>query len=163
VDDAPYTEDLDLVSVSTRHELAVLLRIVHIRADKPSTRALKARTRHYPDPLVPLSKTVVSEMLSGVRFPRKAAMISLLRACGVHDDHVAPWTRAWERVAEREDEPMRGGASSATSVRRGNAERYVDKVQQGMPRNMRTETVSVGQSGAADPQNRFSSQPTSST
>lgn len=47
-----------------------------------STRALAARTRHYPDPLVPLSRTVVSEMLSGARFPRKAAMISFLRACG---------------------------------------------------------------------------------
>ena len=155
MDDAPYTEDLDLASVSTRHELAVLLRIVHIRADKPSTRALEARTRHYPNPLVPLSKTVVSEMLSGARFPRKSAMISFLRACGVHDDHVAPWTRAWERIAERENEPMRDSAPSVTPVRRGNAERFVDKGQQGMLRNMGPKTVSAGWPSAVDPQIEF--------
>jgi hypothetical protein len=150
VDDGPYTEDLDLASVSTRHELTDLLRIVHIRADRPSTRALAARTRHYPDPLVPLSKTVASEMLGGARFPRKAAMISFLKACGVHDDHVAPWSRAWERIAEREN-----SVSSATPIRRGNAERYVGKIQQGMPGNTPAEADPAGRPGIVDPQIKF--------
>jgi transcriptional regulator with XRE-family HTH domain len=97
VDDASYTEHLDLASVTTRSELAELLRIVHLRADKPSFRSLETRTRHDP---TPLSKTVVSEMLRGVRFPKKAVMVSFLRACGVPDDHVASWSRAWERIAE---------------------------------------------------------------
>jgi transcriptional regulator with XRE-family HTH domain len=43
-------------------------------------------------------------MLKGVRFPRKAVMVNFLRACGVHDDRLAPWFRAWERVAVRESE-----------------------------------------------------------
>jgi transcriptional regulator with XRE-family HTH domain len=93
---APFTEDLDLASVTTYGELAEFLRIVHLRADKPSFRSLEARTRHA---LTPLSKTVVSEMLRGVRFPKKAVMVSFLQACGVSDDHVAPWSRAWERIA----------------------------------------------------------------
>jgi hypothetical protein len=95
VDDAPYTEDLDPASVSSGEELFVLLRTVHLRADKPSLRALEARTRHSA---VPLSKTVVSEMLNGARFPRKAVMLAFLRACGVPDDQLTPWTRAWERI-----------------------------------------------------------------
>jgi transcriptional regulator with XRE-family HTH domain len=97
VDDASYTEHLDLASVTTRSELAELLRIVHLRADKPSFRSLETLTRHDP---TPLSKTVVSEMLRGVRFPKKAVMVSFLRACGVPDDHVASWSHAWERIAE---------------------------------------------------------------
>jgi Domain of unknown function (DUF6430) len=110
VDDAPYTEDLDL-SVSTPGELAALLRTVHLRADKPSLRALETKTRHEPSPL---SKTVVSEMLRGTRFPRKAVMIGFLRACGVPDEQLPPWQRAWERIAELEHgEPGEEPAGSA--------------------------------------------------
>jgi transcriptional regulator with XRE-family HTH domain len=99
VDDAPYTEDLDLASVNTHGELAALLQTVHIRADRPSLRRLEAQTRHDE---TPLSKTAVSEMLKGIRFPRKAVMVTFLRACGVRDDHMVPWLRAWEQVAVRE-------------------------------------------------------------
>jgi transcriptional regulator with XRE-family HTH domain len=120
VDDASYTEHLDLASVTTRSELAEFLRIVHLRADQPSFRSLEARTRH---DLTPLSKTVVSEMLRGVRFPRKAVMVSFLRACGVPDDHLAPWSRAWERIAApyvgspRQDIPDDATVDSASAER----------------------------------------------
>ncbi|GEM_PF-76945 len=96
MDDAAYTEDLDLASVTTHTELAVLLRTVHVRADRPSLRTLEALTRHHE---TPLSKTAVAEMLKGLRFPRRAVMVTFLQACGVSDDHLAPWLRAWERVA----------------------------------------------------------------
>lgn len=155
MDDTPYTEDLDLATVSTRHDLAGLLRIVHIRADQPSTRAVAARTRHYPEPLVSLSKTVVSEILNGTRFPRKVALLSFLKACGVHDDSVAPWSRAWERIAERENEPRRGTVSSATPIRRKNAERDVGRIRQGIPGNMPAEVASAERQGAVDPQIEF--------
>jgi hypothetical protein len=96
VDDVPYTGDLDLGSVRTRADLAALLRMVHIRADRPSLRSLEARTRHS---ITPLSKTVAAEMLKGVRFPRKAVMVAFLHACGVEDEAMDSWRRAWERVA----------------------------------------------------------------
>lgn len=99
VDDAPYTEDLDLASVTSHEELIALLRTVHARADKPSLRRLEAQTRHST---TPLSKTAVSELLKGARFPRKAVMVAFLRACGVRDDHIDPWRRAWERIAAHE-------------------------------------------------------------
>lgn len=91
-----FTEDISVHAARTRDDLAALLRIVHVRADRPSVRALEAKTRYYK---TPLSKTVVSEVLKGTRFPRKAVMLSFLSACGVPDEAMEPWRRAWEQVA----------------------------------------------------------------
>ena len=96
MDDVLETGDLDLGAVSTRDGLVAVLREVYARADKPSLRSLEARTRHGA---TPLSKTAVSEMLNGVRFPRKAVMVAFLRACGVRDADMESWQRTWERVA----------------------------------------------------------------
>jgi transcriptional regulator with XRE-family HTH domain len=112
VDDALYVGDLDLGSVTTREDLAGLLRTVHIRADKPSLRTLEARTRHSSPPL---SKTVTAEMLKGARFPRKAVMVAFLQACGVPEDAMESWRRAWERVATREEAPVSPQVAPATS------------------------------------------------
>jgi hypothetical protein len=79
VNDELLTVDLDISPARTRSQLAELLRTIHLRADRPSLRTLEARTRYES---TPLTKTVVSEMLKGTRFPRKAVMISFLRACG---------------------------------------------------------------------------------
>jgi transcriptional regulator with XRE-family HTH domain len=98
MDVSPYTDDLDIASVNAWDELSALLRTVHLRADKPSLRTLEARSRHGA---APLSKTVVSEMLRGMRFPRKTVMLAFLQACGIQDERVEPWLRAWERIAER--------------------------------------------------------------
>lgn len=99
MNDDLFTVDLDIASARTRSQLAALLRTIHLRADRPSLRTLEAMTRHEN---TPLTKTVVSEMLKGTRFPRKAVMISFLRACGVPEDKMAPWHRAWERAAASE-------------------------------------------------------------
>jgi hypothetical protein len=116
MDDAPYTGDLDLDSVSTREDLARLLRAVHIRADKPSLRTLEARTRHGP---TPLGKTATAEMLKGVRFPRKTVMLAFLRACGIPEDGMEPWRRTWERVAGRQEASVRPKTVEAASDWRG--------------------------------------------
>jgi transcriptional regulator with XRE-family HTH domain len=96
VDDAPRTDDFDLAAVTTRDGLLGLLQVVYLRADKPSLRILEARTRHRA---VPLSKTVAAELLRGARFPRKGVMLAFLQACGVQEDRLEPWQRAWERIA----------------------------------------------------------------
>jgi hypothetical protein len=118
LDDAPYTDDLDLGAVSTRADLAARLRLVHLRADSPSLRTLEVRTRHSG---TPLSKTSVADMLKGARFPRKAVMVAFLRACGVPDDKMDPWQRTWERVASREAGPTRHGKTQATVSHPGEA------------------------------------------
>lgn len=112
MDVTPYTEDLDLASVNSWEELSALLRTVHLRADKPSLRTLEARSRRSA---TPLSKTVVSEMLRGTRAPRKAVVLAFLQACGIQDERMEPWLRAWERIAERTSgaEEHRGPPRSA--------------------------------------------------
>lgn len=127
MDYGPYTDDLDLASVNTREELAALLRTVHLRADSPSTRWLEAQTRHHD---VRLSKTTVSEMLNGVRFPRKTVMAAFLRACGVHDDHMEPWLRTWERIAVREHGPAQRAALGPGTAESAPAASGEDRVEQ---------------------------------
>jgi transcriptional regulator with XRE-family HTH domain len=114
VDLTPYTEDLDLATVTAREELTALLTTVHLRADRPSLRTLEARSRHGP---TPLSKTVVSEMLKGTRFPRKAVMLAFLEACGVHGGDLESWKRAWERIAVSEQGPAWPGSPAAPEGR----------------------------------------------
>ena len=111
MDDAPFTGDMNLDAARTREELAALLRTVHVRSDRPSLRTLEARTRHSA---TPLSKTAVAEMLKGVRFPRKAVMIAFLRACGLQDEGMETWRRAWERVASSDGAPGQPEATQAS-------------------------------------------------
>jgi hypothetical protein len=118
LDDAPYTDDLDLGAVNTRVDLAAQLRLVHLRADSPSMRTLEVRTRHSS---TSLSKTTVADMLKGVRFPRKAVMVAFLRACGVPDDKMDPWLRTWERVASREAGPTGHGETRPPASPQGPA------------------------------------------
>jgi transcriptional regulator with XRE-family HTH domain len=110
VDDASGGEDLLLASVTTHAELTALLRTVRIRADNPSLRALESSTRHHS---TPLSKTSLAKMLRGELFPRKAFMVAFLRACGVQEDHIELWRRAWERIAVAESGP---GVPETTEV-----------------------------------------------
>jgi transcriptional regulator with XRE-family HTH domain len=113
MDVSPYTDDLDIASVNSWEELSALLRTVHLRADKPSLRTLEARSRHSA---TPLSKTVVSEMLRGTRFPRKTVMLTFLQACGIQDERVEPWLRAWERIADRMAGPQSPGTAQAVEL-----------------------------------------------
>ena len=100
MDEALDTSDLGLDGVSTHEELAALLRQVRVRADRPSLRILEAKTRHGS---TPLSKTLLADMLNGVRFPSKAVMIAFLQACRVQDSDMELWRRTWERVAYDEE------------------------------------------------------------
>jgi hypothetical protein len=113
VDNAPFTDDLDLSAVSTRAELAGLLREIRLRADKPSLRALEASTRHTS---TPLSKSAVAEMLRGARLPRKARMIAFLKACGMRGTDIESWQRAWERVAAMEERRSQSRTSTPSGA-----------------------------------------------
>lgn len=64
--DALCTDDLDLSAVRVRGEILAIMRPIRIRADNPSMRTVEAKTRHGTGPV---SKTVVSEMPPGARFP----------------------------------------------------------------------------------------------
>ncbi|MEU8802041.1 hypothetical protein [Spirillospora sp. NPDC048819] len=103
MDDVPHTHDLEekLAAVATRAELAALLRELHTRADSPSLRTLDTDSVKRGDP-VRLTKSSVSDMLKGSRFPRKALLSAFVQACGAPASRLAPWTQAWERIATTE-------------------------------------------------------------
>jgi hypothetical protein len=111
--DASDLDDLGLAAVHTPEDLAARLRTIRILADKPSLRTLETKTKH---DRTPLSKTTVAEMLKGVRFPRKAVMLSFLRACGVPEDAMEPWLRAWQRIASNAQKLAGPGAPLATAA-----------------------------------------------
>ncbi|HZB28535.1 MAG TPA: NYN domain-containing protein [Streptosporangiaceae bacterium] len=100
MDEAPFTDDLEVASVKTREELAVFLRELHARADSPSLRSLERWAQKEGKP--PLSKSTLSDVLSGRRFPRKSVLLTFVEACGVPRDQMDPWRRGWERIAASE-------------------------------------------------------------
>ncbi len=146
VDDSLFTRDLDIASAHTRDDLAALLRIIHTRADRPSLRTLEARTRYA---LAPLSKTVVSEMLRGTRFPRKAVMVSFLRTCGVPEEAMEPWQRCWERVAANEQDTDPRRMSDSPGRETGEAA-PVEQFRESDAAGHRTAPVALGAASRAD-------------
>jgi len=145
VDDAPYTGDLDLGAVSTRDGLARCMQTVRTRADM-SLRTLEAMTRRSDNPL---SKTTVAEMLKGERFPRKAMMIAFLRACGVKDDSMELWLRAWERVAAREQGPSE--SKTVRTARETKAGKAGNEEQAALARTDRNSPVTSASAGSPEP------------
>ncbi|WP_155343906.1 TY-Chap domain-containing protein [Acrocarpospora pleiomorpha] len=101
VDHGPDIEDLDLESVTTREDLAVALRELHVRADSPSLRYLERWAASHQGAAA-LSKATVSDMLRGIRFPRRAVLETFVEACGVPAQQLAPWRRAWTKIASKE-------------------------------------------------------------
>lgn len=101
---APGTTDLDLASVTTAEQLVVKLRTLYVRAGKPSYRTIETRTRHST---APLSKSRVGQILNGDRFPNREAFVTFVQTCGVPDEELVPWVRAWERVAEHAEPGQR--------------------------------------------------------
>lgn len=148
-DDAPFTGDLNLEAVTTHDQLSMLLRTVHVRADKPSLRTLETRTRHAT---TPLSKTIVSEMLNGARFPRKAVMVAFLRACGIPDEHMDPWRRAWERIASSGNRQTGPGVGSTLIARQ--PESALEPAQRGSTATPDRAAGTISTSGADPSEDR---------
>lgn len=94
------TAEFDLESVRTRQDLAKALNIMHVRAGRPALRDLEKTTVHAD---VRLSRTVISEMLRGMRLASKPVTLAFVRRCGVSD--VRAWESAWQRVAVAESLP----------------------------------------------------------
>ncbi|MFI9594505.1 hypothetical protein [Nonomuraea sp. NPDC052265] len=82
-------------SVNCHEGLVRLLAEQFARADV-SLLELQARADRTGGPRLP--RATCADMLAGCRFPRKAVMVTFLRACGVPERQVPEWERAWERV-----------------------------------------------------------------
>lgn len=82
-------------AVSSHEELVRLLATEFARADV-SLRELEARVGKLGGTRLP--RATCADMLAGRRFPKKAVMLTFLRACQVPQERLPAWERAWERV-----------------------------------------------------------------
>ena len=119
-------DDSDPATAASLDDLAVCLRHVHLLADKPAFRALEQQTTHV-NGLLPgtwlkrarLTRTVVSDVLLGRKFPGKAFLLTFVDACGVDLENDRRWEQAWDRLAVQYD---RQPAESAFEQLRGQIE-----------------------------------------
>jgi hypothetical protein len=101
-------DDFDPTTADSLDDLAACLRNVHLRADKPTYRALEQQTIYANEFLpgtrlrrVRLSRSTLSDVLLGRKFPSKAFMLTFLDACGINPENDQRWEQAWDRLAIR--------------------------------------------------------------
>jgi CRP-like cAMP-binding protein len=104
---------IDPTTADSLDELAVCLRRLHLHAGKPTYRSLEQSTKHESRSLpgtplkqVPLTRTTLSDVLHGRKFPSKAFLLTFVSECGVKIENDLRWGQAWDRLAnQHEDQP----------------------------------------------------------
>jgi hypothetical protein len=99
-------DDVDPAVAASLDDLAACLKRVHILADSPALRALEQQTIHASD-LLPgtrlkrarLTRSMLSDMLRGRKFPSKAFLLTFVDACGINLENDRRWEQAWDRLA----------------------------------------------------------------
>jgi hypothetical protein len=99
-------DDLDPATAGSLDELAACLRHVHLLADKPAYRALEHQTAREGGFLpgarlkrVRLTRSTLSDVLLGRKFPGKAFLLTFVDACGIDLEDDRRWEQAWDRLA----------------------------------------------------------------
>jgi phage gpG-like protein len=102
----------DPAQVASLEDLAECLRQLHVRADKPSMRALEDRTKHANGFLpgtqlkrVRIGRTTLNEVLRGIKLPKKAFLLTLVEVLNVDLEADRRWEQAWDRLAVQHLDP----------------------------------------------------------
>jgi hypothetical protein len=103
-------DDLDPATAASLDDLAACLRHVHLLADKPTYRALEQQSARAGGFLpgtrlkrARLTRSTVSDVLTGRKFPGKAFLLTFIDACGVDLENDRRWEQAWDRLAVQYD------------------------------------------------------------
>ncbi|HEX2745010.1 MAG TPA: polyprenyl synthetase family protein [Streptosporangiaceae bacterium] len=99
-------DDLDPATAGSLDDLAACLRRLHLCADKPTYRSLEQQTIH-ENGFLPgtrlkrarLTRSILSEMLLGRKFPGKAFLLTFVDTCGIDIESDRRWEQAWDRLA----------------------------------------------------------------
>jgi hypothetical protein len=120
-------DDLDPAKAENLDDLAACLKQVHLRADKPTLRALDQQSIHASGFLpgahlrrVRLTRTTLGEVLAGRKFPGKAFLLTFVEACGVDLDDDPRWEQAWDRLAPRYEQVSSPRTAELERLRREN-------------------------------------------
>jgi len=99
-------DDLDPTTAASLDDLARCLKQLHLRADMPTYRALEQQTVRMGGFLpgtrlrrVKLTRSTLSDVLLGRKFPRKAFLLTFVDACGINLENDRGWEQAWDRLA----------------------------------------------------------------
>ena len=99
-------DEFDPATAASLDELAACLGHIHLRADKPTYRALEQQTIHANGFLpgtrlkrVRLTRSVLSDVLLGRKFPGKAFLLTFVDACGIDVENDRRWEQTWDRLA----------------------------------------------------------------
>jgi serine/threonine protein kinase len=134
-------EGPDPSRVNTMEDLARCLLQLHIRADKPSLRALEQRTgKAAGSPLadgtlrsVRLGRSSLHYVLHGRTFPKKAFLLTFVEACGIDLAADHRWEDAWNRLAAQNAEntaPQETNPRQQIRQDRVRAERAAEGIEQ---------------------------------
>jgi tetratricopeptide (TPR) repeat protein len=93
--DAPAGQVPDPLGAASAREFAVLLRLLKVWAGDPSFERLSRRSG------VPRSTLADALSTRSARLPRLEVVGKFVRACGLDDEGVGRWERAWRLVGER--------------------------------------------------------------
>jgi single stranded DNA-binding protein len=98
--------DPDPAIAANLDDLASCLKYIHLLADRPAYRTLEQQTAREGGFLpgtrlkrVKLTRSTVSDVLIGRKFPGKAFLLTFVDACGVNLEHDRRWEQAWDRLA----------------------------------------------------------------
>jgi hypothetical protein len=101
-------DDPDPATAANLNDLAACLRHVHLKADRPTYRSLEQQTIHASKFLpgtrlkqVRLTRSTLSDVLLGRKFPGKAFLLTFVEACGIDIETDSRWEQAWDRLAFR--------------------------------------------------------------
>jgi hypothetical protein len=115
-------DEVDLSTAETVDQLAAQLRRIHIRAGKVPYRQIEMwadEQRKVGRSDVWLTRSAISEVLTGKRLPSRAFLINFLTACDVSPTDLQSWISAWERIADhhhaRDSERGRAAETDAGS------------------------------------------------
>ena len=104
-------DELDPATAASLEDLTACLNHIHLLADKPTYRALEQQTAHKGGFLpgtrlkrVRLTRTIVSDVLLGRKFPGKAFLLTFVDACGIDLENDRRWGQAWDRLAAQDQQ-----------------------------------------------------------
>ena len=122
-------DDLDPTTAASFDDLAARLRHVHLLADKPTYRALEQQTAREGGFLpgtrlrrVRLTRSTLSDVLLGRKFPGKAFLLTFVDVCGIDLEKDRRWEQAWDRLAPQYLDQAAEAEVEAEQLRRQLAE-----------------------------------------
>lgn len=105
-------DDLDPATAASLDDLAACLQRVHLLADRPTYRTLEQQTIHAGGILpgtrlnrVRLTRSILSDVLLGRKFPSKAFLLTFVEVCGIDLEDDCRWEKAWDRLAIQYRQP----------------------------------------------------------